>query len=380
MNLNKRTFIAGLGAFGLSACSGAAQSTRPTARGAVPVDLRPVQTPAFMEWVARFKPRATSAGISSGTFDAAFANAGYIQRVVDRDRNQIQTRRTLEDYLSIAVSDERMTKGRAAIRQHANTLAAVEQRYGVDRNIVAAIWGMESLFGERRGDIPVVSATATLAFDGRRGAFYESQLIAALKILERGDTTPDQMIGSWAGAMGHTQFIPTSYQSFAVDFTGDGRRDIWSDDPTDSLASTAAYLSRNGWQSGLKWGSEEGTGGPSGRTVQPQSGGIKFIVTRNFDALKSYNNSDFYAIGIGHLADRLGGAGPLRGSFPPDENGLSKADRQTVQRGLARRGFDVGAADGVIGGQTIAAITAFQEQQGMAVTGIASRDVLNALR
>ena len=273
-----------------------------------------------------------------------------------------------------------MSKGRVAIARHATTLAAVEQRYGVDRNIVAAIWGMESLFGERRGDIPVVSATATLAFDGRRGAFYEKQLIAALQILERGDTTPDQMIGSWAGAMGHTQFIPTSYQSFAVDFTGDGKRDIWTDDPTDSLASTAAYLSRNGWRSGLKWGSEAGTGGPAGRNLQPQAGGVTFTVTRNFNVLKTYNNSDFYAIGIGHLADRLGGAGPLRGTFPPDENGLTKADRQTVQRALAQRGYDVGPADGVIGGQTRSAVSDFQRREGLPVTGIADRTVLAALR
>lgn len=377
MMLNRRLFLAGLGGFSLVGCASTAQS--PNAASTAP-DLIPVQTPAFSGWVARFKPRALSAGISNATFDRAFANAGFIPGVVTRDGNQIQTRRTLEDYLSIATSDERMSKGRTAIRQHATSLAAIESRYGVDRNIVAAIWGMESLFGERRGDIPVVSATATLAFDGRRGAFYEKQLIAALKILQRGDTTPDQMIGSWAGAMGHTQFIPTSYQSFAVDFTGDGKRDIWGDDPTDSLASTAAYLSRNGWRSGLKWGSEAGTGGPAGRNIQPQSGGITFTVTRNFNVLKTYNNSDFYAIGIGHLADRLGGAGPLRGTFPPDENGLTKADRQTVQRGLARRGYDVGPADGVIGTQTKAAVSDFQRREGLPVTGIADRTVLSALR
>lgn len=377
MILNRRLFLSVLGSFSLAGCASTAQSPR-TASTAP--DLIPVKTPAFSAWVARFKPRALAAGISSTTFDSAFANAGFIPGVVTRDGNQIQTRRTLEDYLSIATSDERMSKGRVAIARHATTLAAVEQRYGVDRNIVAAIWGMESLFGERRGDIPVVSATATLAFDGRRGAFYEKQLIAALQILERGDTTPDQMIGSWAGAMGHTQFIPTSYQSFAVDFTGDGKRDIWTDDPTDSLASTAAYLSRNGWRSGLKWGSEAGTGGPSGRNLQPQAGGVTFTVTRNFNVLKTYNNSDFYAIGIGHLADRLGGAGPLRGTFPPDENGLTKADRQTVQRALAQRGYDVGPADGVIGGQTRSAVSDFQRREGLPVTGIADRSVLTALR
>ncbi len=349
------------------------------AQGLAP-DLRPVQTAAFSAWVAQFRGRARSAGITDATFNAAFANAGYIPGVVDRDRNQIQTRRTFEDYLAIVVSNDRIAKGRAALRQYGSVLQAIEARYGVDRLIVAAIWGAESYYGERRGEIPVISSTATLAFDGRRGAFYESQLIAALKILQNGDTTAANMKGSWAGAMGHTQFIPTSYEGFAVDFTGDGRRDIWSEDPSDALASTAAYLARNGWRSGLKWGSEEGTGGPAGRIVQPQFGGVRFVVTRNFDVLKTYNNSDFYALGVGLLADRIGGAGPLRGSFPPDANGLTQADRMAVQRGLLARGYDIGDVDGVIGTRSIEAISDFQRRQGLAVTGQATRDVLTRLR
>lgn len=340
--------------------------------------MRPVPNPAYDAWVASFRSRAN--GISAGTLDRAFANAGFLPGVIERDRNQIERRRTLEDYLSIIVSDDRIAKGRAALLQHANTLAAVEARYGVERNIITAIWGAESQFGMRKGDIPVISATSTLAFDGRRGAFYESQLLAALRILENGDTTPDQMIGSWAGAMGHTQFIPTSYQAFAVDFNGDGRRDIWSDDPTDSLASTAAYLARNGWTKGLKWGAEAGTAGVSGRTITPQPAGVSFTVTSNFNVIKTYNNSDFYAIGIGYLADRIGGAGPLRGSFPPDENGLTKVDRIALQRGLARQGYDVGAIDGVIGGGTQRAISAFQASQGLAVTGQPSAELLALLR
>ncbi len=346
----------------------------------LPADLRPVANDGFTRWVAAFRPRARSAGISSATLDAAFANAGYLPGVITRDGTQIQTRRTLEEYLSIATSDERISKGRAAFSRHASTLSAIESRYGVDALIVAAIWGMESQFGEKRGEIPVISSTATLAFDGRRGAFYESQLIAALRILQSGDTTPARLTGSWAGAMGHTQFIPTSYQSFAVDFTGDGRRDIWGDDPADALASTASYLARNGWRTGLRWGAEAGTGGPSGRRIQPQSGGVSFTVTRNFDVLKTYNNSDLYALGVGHLADRIGGAGPLRGSFPPDANGLSRDDRLAIQRALAQRGYDIGTIDGVVGAKTQAAISDFQRRQGMVVTGQATRDVLAALR
>lgn len=333
-----------------------------------------------MRWVANFRPRAQAAGISQATFDAAFANAGYIPGVVARDGNQIQTRRTFEEYLSIATSDERLSKGRAALAPYGSTLNAIEGRYGVEARIVAAIWGMESTFGEKRGQIPVISSTATLAFDGRRGAFYESQLIAALKILERGDTTPAQLTGSWAGAMGHTQFIPTSYQSFAVDFTGDGRRDIWGDDPSDALASTASYLARNGWQRGLAWGAEAGTSNLSGRTVQPQSGGPRFTVTRNFNVLKTYNNSDFYAIAVGHLSDRLAGAGPLQGSFPADANGLTAQDRIAIQQGLTNRGYDIGTIDGVIGDRSRAAIRDFQQRQGLPVTGAATRDVLQALR
>ncbi|SEW40255.1 lytic murein transglycosylase [Cognatiyoonia koreensis] len=375
MNIDRRLFTLSLASLGLSACSSGAQTV---GRAALSADLQPQPNPAYDAWVANFRNRVS--GISPATLNAAFANAGYLPGVITRDRNQIQTRRTLEDYLSIAVSDDRVAKGRSAYARYANILSAVQSRYGVDARIVCAIWGVESQYGEKKGDIPVISATSTLAFDGRRGAFYEDQLRAALRILENGDTSADQMKGSWAGAMGHTQFIPTSYQSFAVDFTGDGRRDIWSDDPSDSLASTAAYLSRNGWQNGLAWGSEEGTGGPAGRIVQPQAGGARFVVTRNFNVIKTYNNSDFYAIGVGHLADRIGGAGPLRGSFPPDENGLTKADRQALQRGLARRGYDVGSIDGVIGGGTERAIRAFQTQQGLPITGVPSRALLAALQ
>ncbi len=380
MMMKRRRFLVLGGGLLAAACAGTAPPVGQAAAQGLPPDLRPIEQPGFANWVAGFRNRAARAGISDATFDAAFADAGYLAGVITRDGTQIQTRRTLEEYLSIATSDERISKGRAAFARHEAALRAIEAQYGVDAYIVAAIWGMESQFGEKRGQIPVISSTATLAFDGRRGAFYESQLIAALQILQRGDTTPGRMLGSWAGAMGHTQFIPTSYQAFAVDFTGDGRRDIWGDDPSDALASTASYLARNGWRSGLKWGAEAGTGGPSGRSIQPQVGGVRFTVTRNFNVLKTYNNSDLYALGVGHLSDRLAGAGPLRGSFPPDANGLSKVDRLAVQRGLAARGYDIGTIDGVIGGKTEAAISDFQQRQGVAVTGKATRDVLELLR
>ncbi|WP_439123195.1 lytic murein transglycosylase [Marivita sp.] len=376
MQINRRLFGLGLASFGLTACSGAAPSRVSTnAPTGLPADLRPVPNSAYDAWVASLRGRASAQGISQTTLAAAFRGTGYLPGVVTRDRNQTEFSRSLEDYLSIATSDERVQKGRAAFARHRGTLNALQDRYGVDARIITAIWGLESFYGERRGQVPVISATSTLAFDGRRGRFFEQQLIAALKILQNGDIPASQMTGSWAGAMGHTQFIPTSYLQFAVDYTGDGRRDIWSDDPSDALASAAAYLQRNGWTRGQSWGSES----PQG-SLQPQPGGPRFATTSNFRVIKRYNNSDAYAIGVGHLADRIGGAGPLRASFPPDANGLTKADRITLQQRLTARGFDTQGADGVIGSNTESAIRAYQASRGMPATGTPSQALLQSLR
>ena len=378
--LSRRTFGIGLAALGLSACGGVIPPPV-TARSssALPADLQPVPNANYDAWVAAFRTRAAQQGISQATLNAAFRGTGYLPGVVRRDRNQTEFSRSLEDYLAIAASDERIAKGRAAFAKHRSTLNALTARYGVDPEIITAIWGLESFYGERRGNVPVISATSTLAYDGRRGAFFERQLIAALRIIQNGDIPASQMTGSWAGAMGHTQFIPTSYQEFAVDFTGDGRRDIWSEDPSDALASTAAYLQRNGWTRGLGWGREV-TGAASGGVLQPQAGGPRFATTSNFRVIKRYNNSDAYAIGVGHLADRIGGAGPLRGSFPPDANGLTKDDRIALQQRLTARGFDTQGADGVIGANTTSAIKAYQASQGLSVTGTPSPQMLSALR
>jgi lytic murein transglycosylase len=370
----------GLGALTLAACGGAPiVSGNEGWSGGLSADLLPTPNPAYDTWVANFRGRAAGQGISQSTLSAAFQGTGFLPGCVKRDRNQTEFSRSLEDYLAIAASDERISKGRAAFARHNGTLRTLEGRYGVDAEIICAIWGLESFFGERRGDVPVVSATSTLAFDGRRGVFFEKQLIAALKILQNGDITAPRMTGSWAGAMGHTQFIPTSYLAFAVDFTGDGRRDIWSEDPTDALASTAAYLQKNGWSRGMKWGGEVGNGAPQGSIIQPQAGGPRFAVTGNFRAIKRYNNSDAYAIGVGHLADRIGGAGPLRASFPPDANGLTKEDRVALQQRLTALGFDTGGSDGVIGPNSEKAINAYQASKGLAVTGTPSADLLRQL-
>ncbi|MGJ8596703.1 lytic murein transglycosylase [Sulfitobacter sp.] len=381
MILSRRNFALGASALALTACGGGVTSSYgSTSSGGLPADLLPTPNAGYNAWVSSFRSRAVSRGISQSTLNSAFRGTGYLPGCVKRDRNQTEFKRSLEDYLAIAASDERISKGRAAFARHRGTLQTLEGRYGVDAEIICAIWGLESFFGERRGDVPVISATSTLAYDGRRGAFFEKQLMAALKIVQNGDIPASRMTGSWAGAMGHTQFIPTSYQAFAVDFTGDGRRDIWSDDPTDSLASTAAYLQKNGWSRGTKWGGEVGNGAPQGRIIQPQAGGPRFSVTRNFNAIKRYNNSDAYAIGVGHLADRLAGGGPLRGSFPPDANGLTKDDRVAVQQRLTAKGFDTGGSDGVIGPNSEKAISAYQASQGLPVTGKPSQALLSQLR
>ncbi|MCZ8336049.1 MAG: lytic murein transglycosylase [Rhodobacteraceae bacterium] len=380
MQIDRRTFGLGLIGLGLSACTQSLPTGGSRAAQPLPDDLRPIRNPAYDDWVAAFRDRAAARGIAQPTLSVAFRDAGFLPGVITRDRNQTETSRSLEDYLSIAVSDERVAKGRAALDRHRGLLLDLQARYGVEAEVITAIWGLESFYGERRGDVPVISATSTLAFDGRRGAFFEQQLTAALRILQNGDIPAARMTGSWAGAMGHTQFIPTSYLEFAVDYTGDGRRDIWSEDPSDALASAAAYLQRNGWSRGLRWGGEVGSGAPSGTVIQPQAGGPQFATTANFRVIKRYNNSDAYAIGVGHLSDRIAGAGPLRGSFPPDANGLTKADRITVQQRLTARGFDTQGTDGVIGKNTESAIRAFQATQGLPVTGQPSQALLQALR
>ena len=381
-------------------------------RAADPV-LQAVPDAGWDAWVAGFRGRALANGVSGGTYDAAFRSAGFLPGVIEKDRNQTEFTRTIEDYLAIAASDERLAKGRVAVQTYGGVLAEVEARYGVEVSVVAAVWGLESFFGERRGTVPVVSALSTLAYEGRRGAFFESQLIAALKILQNGDVSPDRMTGSWAGAMGHTQFIPTSYLAYAVDFRGDGRRDIWADDPTDALASTGAYLANSGWTHGQPWGVEvalpDGLSGPFGRGstqsvgrwmaagVRDMNGGQvpdygaasviipagragpAFMTFRNFTVITRYNNAENYVIGVGHLSDRLRGGGPVRGAFPPDVNGMTIDQRQALQRGLTAAGFDTQGSDGVIGAKTRAAISAYQTSRGLPVTGEPSLELLRDL-
>ena len=411
MTLTRRTVTFGIAAATLSACTG---GSTPAPTKTEP-QMQAVANADYDAWVAGFRTRAAAGGISQSTLSAAFRNTGYLPGVIERDRNQTEFTRSLEDYLAIAASDDRISTGRSMLRKHASVLSAIEARYGVEARIITAIWGLESRYGARRGNVPVISALSTLAYDGRRGPFFESQLIAALEILQNGDTTPAKMTGSWAGAMGHTQFIPTSYQAYAVDFRGDGRRDIWSEDPTDALASAAAYLKRFGWTKGRPWGVEvrlpEGfntslTGQKTKRNpsdwaamgVRDMNGrrvanhgaasilipsgatGPAFMIFSNFKVISRYNNSESYVIGIGHLSDRLVGGPPIQGVFPPDAQGMTLNDRRELQRLLTQAGFDTQGVDGVIGSNTQAAISAYQSSVGLPVTGEPSAGLLRQLR
>ena len=399
----------------LAACSSAGGGSVSSGSTGLAADLRPTPNPAFDAWLAAFRGRARAKGVSEATLNSGLAGAGFLPGVVTRDRNQTEFKRSLEDYLAIVAREDKVTFGRRRYSQYRGTLNAIEARYGVPSHIMAGIWGVESYFGSRRGEIPVISATATLAFDGRRGAFFEAQLVSALKILQNGDTTLPNLKGSWAGAMGHTQFIPTTFDLYAVDFKGDGRRDMWSDDPTDSLASVANHFAKSGWRRGEPWGYEVAlpagfntsvagrgryrslsswsglgirkpgggalTGPGNAALLAPAgAGGPGFLVFRNFDVFLKYNQSENYAIGVGYMSDRMQGGGPLKGSFGADRTGLTQADRKELQQRLTRAGYDAGTADGVLGSKSEAAIAAYQRANGLAVTGQPSRALLQALR
>ncbi|MCK0096092.1 lytic murein transglycosylase [Yoonia sp. F2084L] len=395
--MHRRQFIA-------TTVSALAIPTVPWAQGA-----------GFQNWIAQFRGRARAAGISDRTFDAAFADIRYLPDSIERDNNQAEFVRPLADYMASAVSDTRVANGREQVRRYATLLSQIEARFDVEPHVVVAVWGMESNYGQRRGDTPLISTLATLAYNGRRGAFFESQLIAALKILQNGDVAPRNMTGSWAGAMGHTQFMPTSYEAYAVDFTGDGRRDIWADDPSDALASTAAYLRRFRWTKGQPWGVEVRLAAnfdynQTGRTVtrrpsdwarfgvvgvdgQPVpdygdatlstptgAGGPAFLLFRNYDVISRYNNAEAYIIGVGHLSDRIRGAGPLQTAFPADERRLRRAERRELQQRLTNAGYSTQGVDGRIGPNSRAAIQAYQRSVGLPPDGHPSMALLERLR
>lgn len=380
-----------------------------------PVVTQAASNAGFENWIRGFQSRARAEGIRTDTLRAAFNGVQYDTDVIRRDRNQSEFTKTIWDYLDSAASNTRIANGRAALQAHNRKLTAIEKRFGVEKEVVVAVWGLESAYGAFRGKNDIVQSLATLAYDGRRGAFFEEQLIAALKILQNGDTTARNMTGSWAGAMGHTQFIPTSYLDYAVDFTGDGRRDIWSDDPSDALASTAAYLSRFGWVTGQPWGVEVrlptgfdftladrkitkspnqwarlGVMDMAGRRVPnhgkaaillPAGGqGAAFMIFKNFSVIERYNTADAYVIGVGHLSDRIKGGPAIKAGWPRGDRALTFAERQEMQQRLTRAGFSTQGVDGKIGPNTIDAVRAYQRSQGVAPDGYASLRLLKRLR
>ncbi|MCC6008787.1 MAG: lytic murein transglycosylase [Rhodobacteraceae bacterium] len=400
---------------------GAASATRtasaapPAATAAAPVVADAAGQRALEAWVRGFRGRALSQGISAATFDRAMRNVRYLPDVVRLDRNQAEFTRPIWDYLASAVSETRVANGRAALARHRATLDRISRRYGVEPEVIVAVWGLESNYGSNKGSTPILDAMATLAHDGRRARFFEEQLVATLRIVQAGDIAPERMLGSWAGAMGHTQFMPTSYLAYAQDFTGNGRRDIWSDDPTDALASTAHYLARFGWRRGQPWGMEVvlprgfdfaqsgkrsrktpaqwnalgvrlATGGPipdhgpASILLPAGARGAAFVIFDNFHVISRYNSADAYVIAVGHLADRIAGGGPLRASWPTGDRNLTSAERREMQERLTRRGFDTRGVDGIVGPNTIAAVRQFQSSVGMVPDGYASFEVLRRLR
>ncbi|MFY0682201.1 MAG: lytic murein transglycosylase [Thalassovita sp.] len=369
----------------------------------------------FQRWIKSFRSRANAKGITNSTMDRAFRGVTFNDYVIDKDRNQSEFTKTLWAYLDSAASDTRVSNGKKALKRQSRVLRGIEAKYGVDKEVVAAVWGLESAYGTFRGDINVIEALATLAYDGRRGKFFEAQLIDALKILQSGDVAPAKMTGSWAGAMGHTQFIPTSYQAFAVDFTGDGKRDIWSDNPADALASTAAYLKKHGWVSGQPWGVEVtvprdfnyalanrkikklpsdwaklGVRDTKGKAVRNYGQaslllpaghqGAAFLIFKNFSVIERYNTADAYVIGVGHLSDRLKGGPKIQSGWPRDDRALTFSERKEMQKLLTQKGFNTQGVDGLIGPLTIDAVRDYQRARGDVPDGYASLSILKKLR
>ena len=369
---------------------------------------------AYQSFVREFRAVALRRGIPKALYNRAFRGLTPDPEVIEKNNRQPEFVLSASQYMALMITDTRVNEGRRKLSEYAADLKDIERRYGVDRHVLLAVWGMETLYGTLRGERNVIRSLSTLAYKGRRARFGRKQLLAALRILKAGDITLDRMTGSWAGAMGHTQFIPTSYTAYAVDFTGDGRRDIW-DTPQDALASTANYLRRNGWTSGRPWGHQVAlperfdaslAGRKHERTVrQWRRAGLRraggdafphpddraylylpagkngpaFLVRRNFRSIMRYNPAHKYALAIGHLADRLRGKGSLL-TWPGGIRSMAEADRKELQRLLAARGYDIGEIDGLIGPRTRAAIRDYQREKQRRVDGFPRPEILELLR
>ncbi|MDV7144724.1 lytic murein transglycosylase [Tropicimonas sp. TH_r6] len=366
---------------------------------------------SFRDWLAGFRREATAEGLDCAPLDGLEP----LPEVLQRDRGQAEFTLTIRDYLDRAVSPERLAEGRRQGQARCGLLTEITARFGVPAEILLAIWGLESNFGVTRGDLPALRALATLACDGRRRAFFEAELRAALRILSAGDVAADEMLGSWAGAMGHMQFMPSTFLAHAVDFDGDGQRDIWAESPVDALASAASYLAAEGWQSGQGWAEETclpqgvdigltgretalplldwtqmGLRGPGG-AVHAGAGlasvllpaghrGPAILIHQNFTVLRRYNAADSYVLAVGLLADGIAGRPGLRASWPAGLTAPSRAEMRQLQAALTEAGFDTQGADGIVGPNTIAAIRAFQRSRGLPPDGYPSAALLSLSR
>lgn len=365
----------------------------------------------FQSCLAGLRPEVMSKGISAATFDTHAAHLQPNDAYTFLDK-QPEFKTPIWDYMSGLVDDERVAEGKARLREHAGVLSTAENRFGVDRATIVAVWGVESNYGKNFGKMPLVQSLATLSCIGRRQAFFRGEFVAVLRIIQNGDIKPSALVGSWAGAFGHTQFMPSSFLRLAVDMDNDGRRDIVDSIP-DALGSTANHLKKSGWVTGLPWGFEvklpAGYSGGSGRTnkhpmaywaaqgitringrelgggtaglLLPSGvAGPAFLVTRSFDAIYGYNASEAYGLAIAHLSDRLRGGGPIQTAWPTDDPGLSRDERREVQSLLNRRGYNVGEPDGAIGEKSRAAIADYQIKAGLKRDGRAGMLLLKALR
>ncbi len=367
----------------------------------------------FAQFVESLWPDAQRAGVSRATFDNAFRGVSPDPGIIKLTKGQAEFVKPVWEYLASATSAERIRRGQTKANEWSDTLSVVERRYGVDRNVVMGIWGMETNYGSNTGGIYVIRALATLAHVRYRDNFFKDELLIALKILEEGHIERDSMKGSWAGAMGQTQFMPSSFMKYAVDYSGGGAKDIWTSEP-DALASTANYLKQFGWKNGLVWGLEvELPAGfdfkladrkvkrsfsswasyglkPANRDTMPSgeaalflpagANGAAFLVTDNFSVIKKYNNSDAYALGVALLGDRIGGADPVQGSWPRNSRSLSRAESMEIQKRLAALGYPIEKFDGKLGENSRDAIRQFQLKHGLTPDGYPTPSVLQSLR
>lgn len=412
-------------ALGLAAVFGAivvyAPSWRQTpdepTRGAPAMrDPRASDAKAFLD---ALRAEAEGKGVRADVFDRATKGFATDDEIAALNASQPEHVKSAGEYVALLVSETRLATGRSKLVEHGELLARIEQRYGVDRHVVLAIWGVESSFGASMGERNVIRSLSTLSMtDQRRTAFWRSELLAALSIAQRGDIAAEAMTGSWAGAMGHTQFMPTTYLAHAVDFDGDGRRDIWTT-PADALASAANYLKVSGWATGQpalvevvlppgfdfahaapsfsKTGKEwlalgvKPVGSP-GRVLSVEAlpglglilpaghAGPAFLTGANFRAILRYNRAVPYALAVSHLADRLAGGQPFATSWPASDKALSRLEREEVQSRLSALGHDVGIVDGIIGSATRSAIRAFQKTEGVPEDGHPDGGLLSRLR